>query len=324
MMEIELAGLDGRNLLAFLASLGTHVALTHKLVHVRMRWNAHNYRPTILVPDPEPSRPHSEEANAALNAKQQWLVGKLETALKDLAATNSGHRFPSDWNNITVSRTDFRNRVLQPCGENVREDKTQRPWADFAAGLGSDGVSSGKELEYTALCVITGDSRQDFLRCMRDLSNDVTREHLKSTLFEHWKYQDRGKSFRWDPLEDRRYALRASDPSKGPDKEIPSMWGANRLAFEALACFPCFPRGRRVRTTAFGDDDDQRTIHWPLWTPSLNIETVRSLLAHPAILVNDRRVLRALGVFAVASARRVSVGRKRSFGPASLTLIGEK
>lgn len=102
------------------------------------------------------------------------------------------------------------------------------------------------------------------------------------------------------------------------------MWGANRLAFEALACFPCFPRGRRVRTTAFGDDDDQRTIHWPLWTPSLNIETVRSLLAHPAILVNDRRVLRALGVFAVASARRVSVGRKRSFGPASLTLIGEK
>jgi hypothetical protein len=308
-MEIELAGLDGRTLLAFLASLGTHLALAHKLPGVTMRWDENTYHPTIALPVQVPPPPDVKDHVATL----------LESALKELANTSSGGRFPSDWNNITVSRTDFRDCVLKPSAEKVRNERTQRAWADFAAGLGSDAASIDKDLDYTALCVITGDSRQDFLRFMRDLSNNVTSEHLKSTLFERWKYQERGKSFRWDPQEDRRYALRASDPSKGSDKELPSMWGANRLAFEALACFPCFPRGRQVRTTAF---DDERMIRWPLWTPPLNVETVKSLLAHSAVLVNDRRVLEALGVFAMASARRISVDRKRSFGPASIRLVG--
>lgn len=325
-MEIDLPGLDGRKLLAFLASLGTHVALAHKLANVRMRWNAASYRPTILVPDPDSSIQDSEDPNSSLTAKRDYLIGQLECALQELGTINSGHRFPPDWNNLKVARMDFRDKVLRPCAEKVRKDKTQRIWADFASGLGSDASGSHKEL-YTALCVITGDSHQHFLGFMRDLSTSwrkgrnvyqVTGEHLKKTLFEQWKYDDHGRSFRWDPVEDRRYALRASDPSKGPDKEVPSMWGANRLAFEALACFPCFPRGWSLRTTAFDDDE---AIHWPLWTPALSLETVKSLLAHPAILDSDRRVLRALGVFAVASARRISVERKRSFGPASLRPI---
>jgi hypothetical protein len=310
-MEIELAGLDGRNLLAYLASLGTHLALAHRLSGVTMSWDENTFHPTIALPvqDPPPQD------------LKDWVATLVECALKELANTSSGGRFPSNWNNITVPRTDFRDCVLKPSAEKVRNERTRRAWADFSAGLGSDAAGTNKDLDYTALCVVTGDSRQDFLRFMRDLSNDVTREHLKSTLFEHWKYAQRGKSFRWDPQEDRRYALRASDPSKGPDKEIPSMWGANRLAFEALACFPCFPREGRVRTTAF---DDERTIHWPLWMPPLNVQTVKSLLAHPAVMVYDRRALGALGVFAVASARRISVGRKRSFGPASLRLIGRQ
>ena len=333
MMEIELVGLDGRHLLAYLASLGTHLALAHKRPDVTMRWDENTYHPTIALPVQDPPPPDLEDHREAqiklidgygLQAPpppdlKDHVASLLESALKELANTGSGRRFPSHWNNITVPRTDFQDSVLKPSAEKVRNDRTQRTWADFAAGLGSDAASTDKKLDYTALCVITGDSRQDFLRLMRDLSNDVTSEHLKSTLFERWKYQERGKSFRWDPQEDRRYALRASDPSDGPDREIPSMWGANRLAFEALACFPCFPRGRRVRTTAF---DDERTIHWPLWTPLLNVETVKSLLAHPAVLVNDLRVLKALGVFAVASARRISVDRKRSFGPASIRLVG--
>jgi hypothetical protein len=311
-MEIELAGLDGRHLLGYLASLGTHLALAHKRPAVTMRWDENTYHPTIALP----------VQGAPQSDLKDYVTRLLECALKELASDQC--RFP--WDNIKVgpkgsrprSRSEFRKEALIPAGLTARQNLVLRAWADFTVGLGSDAAGSGNDLDYTALCVITGDSHQDFLRFMRDLSNDVKSEHLKSTLFERWKYQERGKSFRWDPQEDRRYALRASDPSKGPDKEIPSMWGANRLAFEALACFPCFPRGRRVRTTAF---DDKRTIHWPLWSPPLNMETVKSLLAHPAVLGNDRRILKAFGVFAVASARCISVDRKRSFGPASVQLV---
>ena len=197
----------------------------------------------------------------------------------------------------------------------MARSQQERSWADFVAGLGSDAAGSEKEIEYTALCAITGDSQQFFLGCMRDLRKQVTAGHLKDALFFPWRYKEEGKTFRWDPGEDRRYALRASDPLKCPDKTIHSMWGANRVAFEALACFPCFPKGRHLRTTAF---EDERIIRWPLWAPAVELSTLRSMLAHAAIIQRDPDALGAMGVFMIASSCRTLLGRKRTFGPASL------
>jgi hypothetical protein len=56
---------------------------------------------------------------------------------------------------------------------------------------------------------------------MSDLRKLVTAEHLIRALFFPWRYREQGKSFRWETSENRRYALRASDPAKGPEKEIP-------------------------------------------------------------------------------------------------------
>jgi hypothetical protein len=314
-MPVELVGFDGRSLLAFMAAIGTHVALDRKVPGARLSWDAHTFRPTISLPVGG-----TGSATTAPPADvQDRVITVLACALKELAGGAS--RFP--WDNIKVgtkgsrprSRTEFRNRALVPAASAARRHPAERGWADFATGLGSDAAGSEKEVEYTALCVITGDSHQHFLGFMRDLRDHVTAEHLKSALFAHWKYREQGRSFRWDPTEDRRYALRASDPSKGPDKEIPSMWGANRLAFEALACLPCFSTGRHLRTTAF---EDERVVRWPLWTPPADLMTVCSLLAHPAVVQRDGRALGALGVFAIASSRRTSLGRKRTFGPASL------
>ncbi len=321
MMPVELKGLDGRNLLAFLAAVGTHVALHRKAPGARLSWAPRTFRPTIYLP----VGGSVSAANASSSDMEDRVVTVLARALEALAGGAS--RFP--WNDIKVgtkgsrprSRLEFRNGALVPAASAARRDPAERGWADFAAGLGSDAAGSEKEVAYTALCVITGDSHQHFLGFMRDLCQQVTTEHLKSALFASWRYREQGRSFRWDPTEDRRYALRASDPAKGRDKEIPSMWGANRLAFEALACFPCFPRGRHVRTTAF---EDERIVRWPLWTPPVNLSTLRSLLAHPAVIQRDSRVLGAMGVFAIASSRRTSVGRKRTFGPASLWPVPER
>jgi hypothetical protein len=311
---VPLPGLDGRNLLAFLAAVGVQIALERKAPGTKLSWNPATFRPTILLP----AGCDRLGADKRGRTPEDRVVTVLRWALRNLGG--GADRFV--WDDIKVgtkgsrprSRTEFRNQALLRAADLARQ-RGNRERADFVAGLGSDAGGSDNELGYTALCVITGDSHQHFLGFMRDLSAQVTPEHLRSALFEPWKYRERGRSFRWDPTEDRRYALRASDPAKGRDKEIPAMWGANRLAFEALACLPCFPQGRRVRTTAF---EDERVIRWPLWTPPIDLSTLRSLLAHPAVIQREAKVLRSMGVFAIASSRRSSVGRKRTFGPASL------
>ncbi|MCC7157655.1 MAG: hypothetical protein IT161_23955 [Bryobacterales bacterium] len=282
---------------------------------VRLHWDPNTFRPTVSLPN---------GSNGVLTGTQpsevqDRFVSVLSATLDEMAG--GAKRFP--WDNIKVgtkgsrprSRAEFRNKSLVPAAEAARGDPPNRGWADFVVGLGSDAVGSEKEVAYTALCVITGDSHQHFLGFMRDLRQQVTADHLRKALFAPWKYEEEGRAFRWDPGEDRRYALRASDPAKGPDKEIPSMWGANRLAFEALACFPSFPKGRHLRTTAF---EDERVIRWPLWSPPIDVATLRGLLAHPAIIQRDADALGAMGVFIIASSRRTVLGRKRTFGPASL------
>jgi hypothetical protein len=313
-IPVPLGGLDGRNLLAFLTAVGAQVALEQKLRGVLLGWDSRTFRPTIFLP--------AGTVTTTLQPPREIedrVVTELMYALSELAGGADRFR----WDDIKVgtkgcrprSRTEFREQALLPAANAARQQRGDRGRADFVAGLGSDAGGSENELGYTALCVITGDSHQHFLGFMRDLCAQVTAEHLRSALFAPWKYREQGRSFRWDPTEDRRYALRASDPAKGRDKEIPAMWGANRLAFEALACLPCFPRGRRVRTTAF---QDERVMRWPLWSPRIDLSTLRSLLAHPAVMRREGVTLSRMGIFAVASSRRSSVGRKRTFGPTKL------
>lgn len=310
MTPVELRGLDGRNLLAFLAALGTHVSLDRKAPGARLSWDAKTFRPTVHLP-----LVIDVGSGDGVDAKQDCVVDLVQSGLTELASPD---RFP--WENLKkkgkgLPRSEFRQKALEPAARVARGQNADRGWADFVSGLASDAAGSAKEIECTALCVITGDSRQDFLGVMRALCKVTRPAQLRAALFAPWRYQDEGRSFRWDSTEDRRYALRASDPSKGSDKKIPSMWGANRLAFEALACLPCQPLGRRLRTTGF---EAERVFRWPLWEPPVPLTTLRALLAHAAVLDQDAATLAAMGVFTIASSWRTPFGRKRTFGPPSI------
>jgi hypothetical protein len=59
-----------------------------------------------------------------------------------------------------------------------------------------------------------------------------------SSSLKRWTRRDSTQSFRWDPAEDRRYALRFADPST--DKGL-TVHGANRLACIALPLFTAVP-----------------------------------------------------------------------------------
>ncbi len=186
MTTLELSGVDGRGLLAFLTAVGTHVALDHKVKltarlpgrvkprktretdepvagRVLMSWNPDTFRPTLYLPA------HAD-AVEQVSSLQDCMIRVLQHALKDLARVDK----ILPWENIKgISRQRFRDAALGPAARAARSQQ-HRSWADFVAGLGSDAAGSEKEIEYTALCAITGDSQQFFLGCMRDLRKLVT------------------------------------------------------------------------------------------------------------------------------------------------------
>jgi len=156
---------------------------------------------------------------------------------------------------------------------------------------------------------------------MRDLVRLTAADHVNEALFGPWRYADDPPIMRWDPEEDRRYALRWREPSGDP---IRTVRGANRLAVEGLCFFPAVPVSQRLETTGFvGRRASDTYFTWPIWTAALSVPVVRSLLASADLRElsvsaqsQARSRLMSRGVAAVMRSQRITVGKYRNFGPA--------
>lgn len=191
-----------------------------------------------------------------------------------------------------------------------------RAWADFLAAFGCESVTDDKGLiQDTSLRTMSGAGHQHFLGFMRTLISDTTSEELHAAMFLPWRYVDPRPSMRWDPADDRRYAMRWDDPSGDP---IRTVRGANRLAIEALPLLPTMPVGADLATTGFSRLVD-RGIYWswPIWDRPVIVEVVRSLLAYDELQRQppDRRQLSAMGVREIYRSRRITQGKYRNFTP---------
>ena len=142
--------------------------------------------------------------------------------------------------------------------------------------------------------------------------NEVTVERIRSVLFEPWMYSDEKLSLRWDPIEDRRYALMDRDPTAS-DNNIRSVWMANLLAYRALALFSSAPGRRGLETTGWTGPGEAFT--WPVWEHPADPDTIRSHILLPELegAIPDRSILRARGVVAVFRSRRIKVGSGANF-----------
>lgn len=195
---------------------------------------------------------------------------------------------------------------------------------DMLAAFGTDAVcqrrsDSSDSIEPTPFCFITGSGHQFFLETARELLGKVDADRVHRTLFRSWDYRDQRLSMRWDPIEDRRYALMERDPT-APGNEPRTMWMANLLAYRSLVLFPSAPMGRRLQTA--GWDAKQASFTWPLWGHPLSVDGVRSLLQLRELVEErpDVLTMRARGIEAIYRARRIEVGtgtnRKLNFSPA--------
>ena len=270
-----LSGLDGSNPLAFLAAIGILRVLGDGdgfTSSIRLGWrNAQGAWRPLLTGCGSNQR---EVGTVVLNA----LKGASMTAFDIGRESRNGKvydKFPFAPERLV--------RVLK-----ARQGKaclSDRRDVDFLASFGTELYPDTKRDEFQGThfrMVRSGDSsRQGLLRYAKRMRENLDRDHVERTLFQAWDYRDEGHGLRWDPIEDQPYALRWRDPSRSCPADGPgTMRAANCLAVEALRCFPTVAVGRRVRTTGFHRTERQGLrFVWPIWTPMVNMETLRSLLA---------------------------------------------
>lgn len=176
------------------------------------------------------------------------------------------------------------------------------------AAFGTDAcLTDDGKIEPTPFQFLRGAGDQWFLKTALELMTRIEPEAIERALFEPWTYSDAKLSMRWDPTEDRRYALLAEDPAGQPTRTV---WMANLLAYRALALFPAVPRRGALRVVGWAEIDGDTSFTWPLWEVPASLDAIRSLLAIRELAPDrlDRDRLRARGIPAVFRSRRIKVG----------------
>ena len=307
----RLDGLEYDNLLAFMALLG----LLRAVEEARPRWHA---RVGWTVDEP-PVRP---VLRGPERMDQEALVHAAAEGLDTLAQR---HRF-GGFKDLAIAPEDAANR-LRGAAENAYRDRYA---ADLWAALVSDAAVSrnGKKAEPTPLCLMFGSGHQRFLERLasvpqRKVPPDRGKgrqkipvsetDCLREALFAPWERPDATWSFRWDPNEDVRYALRARNPSDAKDT---TQHGANRLAAVGLSVLTVAPRWRYrdVRLTVLGgsrEADGGFVFRWPIWRIPISLAAIRALLGHPGLESYAGRA--ALDIVEIRQARQVSAGRYKNF-----------
>jgi hypothetical protein len=297
---ILLKGLDGSNPLAFLAALGTLRTLTLALPEesVRMSWEQHEgaWRPRVWC---------------SLVSDADLLIACI---VQQLPA-----RLPSPW--TADKRLPFAASLLKKLMIDAANACTmdERASADLLAAFGSEVFTDekGNFADTSFRMVRSGDSAgQGLLYYAIKNAESTTAEDVRSSLFDRWVYV-RGSSFRWDPAEDKMYALQANNPS---DDGSLSVVGANRLAVEALALFPVQPANTGAATTGFfrPSPRTEMEFRWPIWIAPLSLCVVASLLTNSILCDHvEARVRRSMGVAAMFKSRQFKLNQYyRNFSPA--------
>lgn len=240
---------------------------------------------------------HAPLATVAARLRSEWRTARAKAA-PDVTVSMGL--------DLNVKSEEF----VEHCRDAMEAaTSSSRRWVDLCACFGTENAS--ERMAATPFALISGSGHQHFLGTAGDLMVGCRADHFRRALLDTWAAMDDGRSFRWDPDDDRRYALLADDPTASGNKPK-TIWGANRLAFEALRLFPCMRARTGPATVGWRPAGESDVWRWPLWTCNLSPAVISSILASKDIWRDDlesRRRLRARGVFAVFQTRRITVGR---------------
>lgn len=302
----RLEGLEPDNLLAFIALLGLLRALEVAGWRPRAHWEGLPLRPILTLRD----------------AQTREQVAKA--AAEGCGVLAKDHDFDGE-KDLTFDCV--RARALL---ESAQLPETPGRSALLGSLFTDGAVKEDGRVLATPLCAMFGQGHQHFLTRLvdvprgnlpkaiakrRPLPDLNTPAHLASALFEPWVRRDETDGFRWDPAEDRRYALRYRNPSSDAGRTV---HGANRLASVGLAAMPgaAVVRRRGLRFLTLGAEagpDGALEVNWPIWGRAASLASIQALLGHPALVSADQDSMRHLGVVERRRARRIANGKFMNF-----------
>jgi len=298
--HLEFEGISASNPLGFLAVLGTLTVCSRYYSEARISWKAFSgsYRPILY---------------GCGDDKDDFLI-VLYDALKALPTT------AFDIDDKLPFSADLFTQKLQEIQNNCSADN--RRIADLLSAFGSEVIKEKEIFESTQFRMVrSGDSDGKGLTAYaKKIHNEVQLIDLDRTLFKTWDYRDECSSFRWDPLEDQRYALRWHDPSSQSSKKsgLHTMRGANALAIESLTLFPTIPTVKGLSTTGFIEFGRKTYFSWPIWEAQLNIECIRSIMALSEMHGDkpNKRYLQQMGISQVFRCERIAPNKYyKNFSP---------
>ncbi len=204
--------------------------------------------------------------------------------------------------------------ALRDAAEIATVDSRQT--ADMLASFGSDVCLKPKsdKMDPTPFCFTSGSGNQYFLDTARRLSERITAALLEKSLSTNEPAQDEKLSMRWDPNEDRRYALMWENPTANGNEALTN-WPINLLAYHGLQLLPSVPTAAGLKSAGWSKHE-QENFTWPIWTALLGIDCVRTIM-----LQNSQRLFQhQCEVAAIFQSTRLQVGNpplhKINFSPA--------
>jgi hypothetical protein len=302
MTSLLLTGLDGANPLGFLAALGVLNVLSDAAptgIAPTLAWEYQGaWRPVVS----------SGDATLSFEALTAKVMADLATWKKD-PAIDLEYDGVRDLKPPPVVYRTFLERLV------AKAEPTRRRSVDLAGAFATDvAVDRSGNTKPTALHFTAG--QQEFLAMVKELIEETREEDVLEAMVGPWRYARSLPVLKWDATVFREYALRASDPSKEEPSGVP---GADWLAFRGLSFIRVAPRGRQIQTTGCFGEWKTGGFRWPLWSPALARDTVRSVLGYPLVHQIPQRERRARGIAVVFEARirRSDQGGYGSFSPAA-------
>ncbi len=202
-------------------------------------------------------------------------------------------------------------------------DRFNREQIDILASLGSEIVKDAVKGKVKPSPLYMTAGQQKFLKIITEIiasMHNRTEDAIKEALFGPWKYADDFYSLGWDPSTERLHALREKAPTS---EQVKCVRAAIYLATESLALFPTVVLPG-IKLTAIGftrDKNGHEWFVWPLWSPPVGVDTLKSILSLTEIYSIDRNraSLDRRGIFAVYRSERWEFGKGYAiFRPASV------
>ncbi|WP_423919697.1 type I-G CRISPR-associated protein, Cas3-extension family [Candidatus Poriferisodalis sp.] len=250
MTEIELPSLVGSNPLGFLAALGVQVALEQAGESPTLQWSD-TAVPHAVVRTRVGAAGIAERAH---DLAQEWLDGP---ALSEDVDPKLKLESDAIARYLGEARAAGTVGVLATC--LVAENS-----------LDNGGRAKPSDFYFTA-------GQMKFVTMAREILSETTQGEVIEDMTSPWRYESKRSSLMWDAVDDRDYALRATNPSS--EKKLTNP-GAEMLALLGISRYPCFRSSSGTETQGCSGSWKRGTFTWPLWDGCAKPGAVKALLAH--------------------------------------------